>query len=48
MKTTLGLDDDDTTDVYVQDEVSGPSQMFFEFARRVRNMMTTGTVTLFP
>lgn len=41
MKTTLGLDDD-TTDVYVQDEVSGPSQMFFEFAKRVRNMMTTG------
>lgn len=47
MRTTLGLDDDgDITDVHVQDEVSGPSQMFSEFAKRVRNMMTTGTATL--
>lgn len=48
MKTTLGLEDD-TADIHLQDEVSGPSQMFSEFAKRVRNMMTTGiAATPFP
>ncbi|KAK0750887.1 isoprenoid synthase domain-containing protein [Schizothecium vesticola] len=40
MKTSLGLEDG-TTDHHSPDEISGPSLMFSEFAKRIKPMMST-------